>query len=75
VTEPWLGHRDSCSLQWSSTCDCDPNQPVTFPDFEECHCGDRADGPLPGYCALCSSVRCDAYPGACTGNDLTEEHH
>jgi hypothetical protein len=22
--EPWLGHRDACSLQWSDECDC-PN--------------------------------------------------
>lgn len=22
--EPWLGHRDWCSLQWSPDCDC-PN--------------------------------------------------
>ena len=20
--EPWLGHRDHCSLQWSDRCDC-----------------------------------------------------
>lgn len=26
MTEPWLGHRDACSLQWSDECDC-PNGP------------------------------------------------
>lgn len=28
--QPWLGHRDLCSLQWSPICDCDPNQPIDF---------------------------------------------
>jgi hypothetical protein len=22
MTEPWLGHRDLCSSQWSTWCDC-----------------------------------------------------
>lgn len=34
-------------------------------DWSTCHCGSNADGHLMGYCAHCSSVRCDAYPGAC----------
>lgn len=28
MTEPWLGHRDLCSVQWSEYCDCDPAVPV-----------------------------------------------
>lgn len=24
MTEPWLGHRDWCALQWQQPCDC-PN--------------------------------------------------
>lgn len=67
MTEPWLGHRDNCPSQWHEPCDCEV-------DWSTCHCGEPADGHLPGYCALCCSVRCDAYPGACTGSDLTEEH-
>lgn len=26
----WLGHRDLCSLQWSTICDCDPDNPIDF---------------------------------------------
>lgn len=26
--EPWLGHRDLCSIQWSDYCDCEPGEPV-----------------------------------------------
>jgi len=28
--EPWLGHWDGCSIQWSDICDCDPNSPVNL---------------------------------------------
>ena len=23
VSEPWLGHRDLCPIQWGEPCDCD----------------------------------------------------
>lgn len=34
-------------------------------DWSTCHCGQPADGHLAGYCAHCSSVRCDAFPDDC----------
>lgn len=34
TTDPWLGHRDLCSLQWSDRCDC-LDDPVTEPTKEE----------------------------------------
>jgi hypothetical protein len=30
--EPWLGHWDGCSIQWSDICDCDPANPVNLAD-------------------------------------------
>jgi hypothetical protein len=33
--EPWLGHWDLCSIQWSDYCDCDPNNPVDLADAED----------------------------------------
>ena len=33
--EPWLGHRDLCSVQWSEYCDCDPEVPVDLSDATE----------------------------------------
>lgn len=35
VSEPWLGHRDLCSIQWSDICDCDPDNPVNLADAED----------------------------------------
>lgn len=37
MTEPWLGHRDLCSSQWSEWCDCDPDNPIdlSVPDETE----------------------------------------
>ena len=35
MNDPWLGHRDLCSLQWSSICDCDPDNPIDFSDSTE----------------------------------------
>ena len=37
MSEPWLGHRDLCSSQWSSICDCDPGNPIdlSVPDAPE----------------------------------------
>lgn len=32
--EPWTGHRDLCSSQWSDHCDC-LDEPVTEPTKEE----------------------------------------
>lgn len=34
MPEPWLGHRDSCSIQHSPICDCDPNNPVDLSHLE-----------------------------------------
>lgn len=31
MTEPWLGHRDLCSIQWSEYCDCPPDEPIHLP--------------------------------------------
>lgn len=31
MTEPWLGHRDLCSCQWSDWCNCDPDNLVYLP--------------------------------------------
>lgn len=33
--------------------------------MEKCHCGEVANGHVPGYCDHCSWTRCDAYPGDC----------
>ena len=33
MSEPWLGHRDLCSIQWSDICDCDPDN---LADAEDC---------------------------------------
>jgi hypothetical protein len=35
MSEPWLGHWDGCSAQWSTWCDCDPNNPVDLADAED----------------------------------------
>lgn len=35
MSEPWLGHWDGCSIQFSSTCDCDPDNPIDFPEEAE----------------------------------------
>lgn len=32
MTEPWLGHWDGCSIQWSEYCDCDPQNPINLSD-------------------------------------------
>lgn len=40
MSEPWLGHRDLCSIQWSSICDCDPDNPI---DLSETHDLDEVD--------------------------------
>jgi len=36
--EPWLGHWDGCSIQWSDICDCDPDNPVNLAKAEERNC-------------------------------------
>ena len=28
MSEPWLGHWDGCSIQWSDYCDCDPGNRI-----------------------------------------------
>lgn len=35
MTEPWLGHRDLCSIQWSDYCDCMPDETVYLPPEPE----------------------------------------
>lgn len=32
---PWLGHWDGCSVQFSSICDCDPNNPIDLSALDE----------------------------------------
>lgn len=46
MSEPWLGHRDLCSIQWSDYCDCG-DEPVKPPCGcvdslwnGECDCGE-----------------------------------
>jgi hypothetical protein len=34
MSEPWLGHWNGCSIQWSDICDCDPDNPVNLADAE-----------------------------------------
>lgn len=42
MTEPWLGHRDLCSIQWSDYCDCDdPNNPIDLSALDETEEADR----------------------------------
>lgn len=36
MSEPWLGHHDLCSIQWSDVCDCDPHNPIDFSAEPEC---------------------------------------
>jgi hypothetical protein len=35
MSEPWLGHWDGCSCQWSPICDCDPDNPLNLADAED----------------------------------------
>lgn len=30
MKDPWLGHWDGCSCQYSNVCDCDPDNPIDF---------------------------------------------
>lgn len=34
MTEPWLGHWDGCSVQYSSVCDCDPDNPIDLTEAD-----------------------------------------
>ena len=35
MSEPWLGHWNGCSIQWSDICDCDPDNPVNLTEAGE----------------------------------------
>lgn len=32
MSEPWLGHWNGCSIQFSDICDCDPDNPIDLSD-------------------------------------------
>jgi len=34
MSEPWLGHWDGCSIQFSTWCDCLPGEPVNLAETE-----------------------------------------
>jgi hypothetical protein len=40
----WLGHWDGCSSQWSTWCDCDPNNPVDLAATEDGETSDIEEG-------------------------------
>lgn len=52
--EPWLGHLNGCSVQWSNVCNCDPDAPVEFTEEER-----PDDDP---WIPTCDGRNCGGYP-------------
>jgi hypothetical protein len=47
MSEPWLGHWDLCSIQWSDYCDCDPGNQIYLADAEDGETNEEGNDGIP----------------------------